>query len=275
MKFRPLCKEAPMNFIRSYHARTYSAESNLWLLTTSMECGSIADFDKAVSFISEINPRFDGTEFRFKALLNAGMFAEAEKTLQRLPVKKHFTSRCIFYTEKRDWKGYYNFISKELQSGTPANMEIGLSLLSVAEQLNDESIFRHAEKILAPHLQHPAVANSVGYIAAVLGIDLPRARKLLTEALSKEPGNVAFIDSMAWIAYKEKRYAEAEELIRKALENLPSPCDGIATIFEHAGDIFAVREKSPKRYYSLALKYAPFERTFDTAALKKKIEAYK
>ena len=37
----------------------------------------------------------------------------------------------------------------------------------------------------------------------------------------------------------------------------------------------AVREKSPKRYYSLALKYAPFERTFDTAALKKKIEAYK
>ena len=274
LKFRQIMKNKAIDFARSYDKRTRSTESNLWLLSTAVECGSVADFDKAVQTVTEFNPRFDSSELRFKTLLNAGMYAEAEKALKKLPAKLHFNLGCQLLTMKRDWKALHNAVIKAIQSGTPADYRIGHILLSISEKLEDPAIFRMADKILTPHLNHPALANAVGYISAVLGQDLPRARKLLTFALSKEPENIAYIDSMAWIAFKEKRYAEAEKLITKALARI-NPREGIATIFEHAGDIAAAQGKSPRRYYELALKYAPFEMEFDANAVRKKKETCK
>ena len=269
IKFRFIMKNKAIAFARDYDKRIRSTESNIWLLTTAVECGSVADFNNAASAVTEMNPRFDTTELLFKTLLNAGMYAEAEKALKKLPEKHHFTLYCQLLTMKKEWKTLYRFISQAIQSGTPPDYRIGHILLSLAEKLKDPDMFRMAEKILAPQMQLPAFANSVGYVSAVLNLDLPNARKLLTYALSKEPENVAYLDSMAWIAFREKRYAEAEQLINKALARI-KPREGIATIFEHAGDIAAAQGKSPRRYYDLALKYAPFEMEFNAASVRKK-----
>ena len=263
-----------MNFARAYDARVNSSESNLWLLSSAVDCGSIMDLNKAVAVINEMNPRFNAAELRFKAHLNAGNFNEARKELSRIPEEKRFELQILFYTSKKDWKSFAALIDSRLKAGTPPDLQTGILMLTLAEKLSDIALFRKAEKIVAPHLNNPGVANAVGYISTELGTDLPRARKLIADALEKEPGNVAFLDSMAWVAFKEKRYPEAETWIRKALAGI-NPKEGIAVIFDHAGDIAAAQGKSPLPWYQLSLKYAPFDNEIDTNAVLRKMKGLK
>ena len=54
-----------------------------------------------------------------------------------------------------------------------------------------------------------------------------------------------------------------------------NPKEGISVILEHAGDIAAALKKDPRRYYDLALKYAPFDEEFEPAAVQKKLKQLK
>ena len=85
---------------------------------------------------------------------------------------------------------------------------------------------------------------------------------------------MAYLDSMAWICFKQKRYAEAEKWIRKALV-AATPAAGIAVILDHAGDIAAARGKNPRTFYELAVKYAPFDTECDVADITRKLKALK
>ena len=274
LKFRPVMPREALRFIRDYDGRTKSLESNLWKLTAAVECGSIEDFNKALTLVSEMNPRFDAAELRFKLLVNAGKFSEAKKALKRLPQKNHFDLLILLYAKQKAWKELHSLITKALQAGTPPDYKIGHLLVSMAEKSGDTAMFRMGEKMLMPYIKSPSVANSIGYVSAVLNLDLPRARKLLTSALSQSPREMAFLDSMAWIAFKEKNYAEAEKFINAALEEI-TPSDGIAVAMEHAGDIAAARGKSPLRFYRLSLKYAPFDTELDKESVIKKMKAFK
>ena len=274
LKFRPVMPGEALRFIREYDGRTKSLESNLWKLTAAVECGSIEDFNKALALVSELNPHFDAAELRFKLLVNAGKFSEAKKALKRLPQKKHFDLLILLYVKQKAWKELHSLITQALQAGTPPDYKIGHLLVSMAEKNGDTAMFRMGEKMLMPYIKNPAIANAVGYVSAVLDLDLPRARKLLTYALKKEPGNMAYLDSMAWIAFKQKRYDEAEKFINAALEEI-TPSDGIAVAMEHAGDIAAARGKSPLRFYRLSLKYAPFDTELDRESVIKKMKAFK
>jgi len=53
-------------------------------------------------------------------------------------------------------------------------------------------------------------------------IKLDEAYELINRALKKDPDNPAYIDSMAWVLYKMKRYKEAYEWQKKALKFDPS-----------------------------------------------------
>ena len=52
-----------------------------------------------------------------------------------------------------------------------------------------------------------------------------------------EPDNCTFLDTYAWILFKQKKYAEALQYIDMAVENDTARS---AVITEHAGDIHAV-----------------------------------
>ena len=272
--FKKLFPKAAVNFARSYDQRVNSSESNLWLLSSAVDCGSIMDLNKAAGVIAEINPRFNAAELRFKAHLNAGNVNAAQKELSRIPEGKRFEFQSLLYTSKKDWKSLAALIDSRLKAGTPPDLQTGIIMLTLAEKLSDIALFRRAEKIVAPHLDNPGVANAVGYISTELGIELPRARKLLTKALEKEPDNAAYLDSMAWVAFKEKRYAEAEKWISKAFANM-NPREGVAVIFDHAGDIAAAQGKDPLPWYHLSLKYAPFDNEFDKNAVLRKMKGLK
>ena len=107
-----------------------------------------------------------------------------------------------------------------------------------------------------------------------MGLNLDDGRKLLKYALSKEPASAAYLDSMAWIAFKQKRFAEAERFITEALKH-GKPREGLSVILEHAGDIASALKKDPRRFYDLALKYAPFDEEFEPAVVQQKLKQLK
>ena len=273
-KFSKVMKSEELRFAREFHLRTRSAAANLSRMTAAVSCGDLELFDQAAAEIHLSNPRFDATELRFKTLVSGGKYEEARKELARLPEKHHFELLKYLYIKQKNWSQLYTLLNDHFSKGAPADAASAALLLSVAEKKHSVPIYRQAMQLLKPHLTLPPIANAAGYVGAVLDQDLEQGRQLLLSALKAEPDNSAYLDSIAWICFKQKRYEEAEKWIARAIA-AAIPWEGVAVILEHAGDIAAARGKDPKRYYTLALKYASFDDEFEKEAVIKKLKALK
>ncbi|MBO7327606.1 MAG: hypothetical protein J6W00_02405 [Lentisphaeria bacterium] len=98
------------------------------------------------------------------------------------------------------------------------------------------------------HLQNNVtICNAVGYIAADLNIGLKDAETLIRKAVEAFPETSAFRDSLAWVLYRQKRFAEAEKEIMLAIEYSPAEFS-TAVIFLHAAQIkFCMNKISDSR----------------------------
>ncbi len=114
------------------------------------------------------------------------------------------------------------------------------------------------EAVLAEQPDDPSVNNDLGYLYADEGKNLERAEKMIRLAVTAEPKNVAYLDSMGWVLFKLGRYEEARTYLEKAIA---SPSGSDATIWEHLGDCYdrlKLREKSSEAWKK-ALKDAESE----------------
>ena len=59
---------------------------------------------------------------------------------------------------------------------------------------------------------------------------------MIAKAVEIEPDNAAFLDSLAWVLYKQNKPQEALAPMLKAIEKNKKPD---ATLFDHLGDIYA------------------------------------
>ena len=85
-------------------------------------------------------------------------------------------------------------------------------------------------------------------------------------ALKEEPKNAAYLDSMAWVLYKQNKPAEALPFMQKAIELTKEPD---ATLQDHLGDILAALKRldEAREAWEKALKIEPKEE------IRKKLEA--
>ncbi|MBQ7696822.1 MAG: hypothetical protein IJT50_17085 [Lentisphaeria bacterium] len=272
--YRAILGRAELDLAADFHRRFPGKAAHILLMSAALEIGDIAAFDRATAEIVKRVPRFDATELRFKMLLNGKHFKEAEAEIKRVPQKYHYEFRKLLLMKKKDWKGLVGLVSSYLARGGAPDAVSGLALLTAAEKLADHELYRRAGKMLKDKMKIPAIANAVGYVGSTMGLDLDEGRKLLEYALSREPRSAAYLDSIAWIAFKQNRVAEAERFIAEALKH-GNPRDGISVILEHAGDIAAASKKDPRRFYELALKYGPFDEEFEPAVVREKLKRLK
>jgi tetratricopeptide (TPR) repeat protein len=66
------------------------------------------------------------------------------------------------------------------------------------------------------------------------GMNLDEAESLIRKAVEAEPESAAYLDSLAWVVFKQGRVAEALPYMLRALEHMAEPD---ATLYEHLGDI--------------------------------------
>ena len=92
--------------------------------------------------------------------------------------------------------------------------------------------------------------NFYGYLLADFNRELDLAEKLVGKALSQESDNPAYLDSMAWIRYRQKRYSEALDEMCKVLENDGMSQDPEGEISEHMAAILkALGYDATAEYY--------------------------
>jgi Flp pilus assembly protein TadD len=87
----------------------------------------------------------------------------------------------------------------------------------------DEAAIRDLRALLAERPGDSTIQNALGYTLADHDRDLTEARQLITAALAQAPDNVAILDSMGWLLYREKRYADALQLLQRAGESAADP----------------------------------------------------
>ncbi len=114
-------------------------------------------------------------------------------------------------------------------------------------------------------------ANAIGYTYAEVGIELPLAEKLIRHALEKDPGNMAILDSMAWVLYRRGDLKGARNYIEQSIRatgNEPDP-----VIADHAGDIYAAMHHYVRavRYWEKALRSGG--NNIDPDKIRRKIKA--
>jgi len=98
----------------------------------------------------------------------------------------------------------------------------------------------------AAELFHKAIAmdpanaaepyNYLGYMWAEQSSHLDEAEDAIKRALQLDPDNGAYLDSMAWVQYRQGKYDQALENLKRAIENLPRED---AVVFEHLGDVYS------------------------------------
>ena len=88
-------------------------------------------------------------------------------------------------------------------------------------------------KVIDLNPSHSNAHNFIGYIYAVQGENLDRAVLHLEKALSIQPQNGYFLDSLGWVYYKKGETDKALAEIKKAMIYVePAP-----VLYEHLGDI--------------------------------------
>lgn len=81
--------------------------------------------------------------------------------------------------------------------------------------------------------RHAAASNDLGYQWADEGRNLDKAEALVRVAVTAEPDNQSYLDSMAWVEYKRGKFNEAREFLDRAIgpANRPDP-----VVLDHLGD---------------------------------------
>lgn len=128
---------------------------------------------------------------------------------------------------------------KSLAADQESNPEWQSSILGymgdVYQELQDSAkAVESYEKALALNPQNVPVLNNYAYFLSVKGIDLERAAEMSRLSLRAEPNNSTYLDTYAWICFRQGNYPMAKIYIDRAFINLN---EGTAEIYEHCGDI--------------------------------------
>jgi tetratricopeptide (TPR) repeat protein len=95
-----------------------------------------------------------------------------------------------------------------------------------------EQAFR---QVLQQNPNNSTTLNYLGYMLADHNSHLEEALTLIKKAVSLEPHNPAYLDSLGWVYFKLGNYDLAEENLRKASEKTPND----ATIQDHLAELYA------------------------------------
>jgi tetratricopeptide (TPR) repeat protein len=147
----------------------------------------------------------------------------------------------------------------------PADPQLHFQLGIAYDRLRrfDDAV-KEFQTVLKLDSRNAAAMNYLGYSYAERGINLPEAEAYVSRALKLDPDNGAYWDSLGWIRYKLKRYAEAAEDLERAVSYSQD-----SLIFEHLGDAYAASNRPEKALgaWAKALALSPKNR-----AVQKKIE---
>lgn len=137
------------------------------------------------------------------------------------------------------------------------------------EKGDSDGAFEAYESALSYKSSNIGVLNNYAYYLSLMGEQLEKAEDMSYRTVKAEPSNWTYLDTYAWILFKEERYSEAHIYIDEALKNGGR---AHADIIEHAGDIYF---KSGDKAGALVLWKEALEAGSESKTIKRKIKLKK
>ncbi|HPN39126.1 MAG TPA: tetratricopeptide repeat protein, partial [Melioribacteraceae bacterium] len=108
------------------------------------------------------------------------------------------------------------------------------------------------EKAISLNSEDALLLNNYAYSLSERGLQLERCLEMATKAVTKEPENSSYLDTIGWIYFQLNNYDKAKEYVKKSLEIEPDN----ATVIDHLGDIYFKLgdKKKAKDYWNEAFK---------------------
>lgn len=101
---------------------------------------------------------------------------------------------------------------------------------------NKTQAFEAYEEALKLSPNNIYVMNNYAYYLSEENTDLKKAEKMSAKTVEKEPDNSTYLDTYAWIFFRQGNYSLAKFYIERAVDNL-KPQQEPGVIYEHYGDI--------------------------------------
>jgi len=168
--------------------------------------------------------------------------ADVRSLLKGVPEDREVYLRLgIMYTRSKRWKEAEEALTKAEQFSTKTEDKAYVWFL-VGDVYQHQKMFDQAEgqfkKVLASvpptDPQSAATLNYLGYMNADRGVKLEESLNYIKQALTFDPNNSAYLDSLGWAYFKLGKYDLAEENLTKASVHMGSD----ATVQEHLGDLY-------------------------------------
>lgn len=187
-------------------------------------------YDKAISLLEEVHKKWpDNLEISYFLALG---YDDLRKTDESMALLKAILAKSPDHAEAR------------LQYAVMSERE--------GDMATSEENFRY---LLAKDPDNANILNYLGYALADRGLKLAEAEELIARAVKLSPANGAYLDSLAWVHFKQGKYPAALEEIKAALKLINDD----AILWDHEGDIYAALSdwKAAWRAYSIASLLSP------------------
>ncbi len=147
----------------------------------------------------------------------------------------------IVYTRAKQWNEALQALAKAEEVSTKADDKAYVLFLRgdlYQRQKNFDAAEIEFKKVLSmtppTDPQAAATLNYLGYMNADRGVKLEESLNLIKQALTFEPNNPAYLDSLGWAYFKLGKYDQAEDNLNKAASHMGSD----PTVQEHLGDLY-------------------------------------
>lgn len=147
----------------------------------------------------------------------------------------------IVYTRAKQWNDALEALAKAEEVSTKADDKAYVLFLRgdlYQRQKNFDAAETEFKKVLSmtppTDPQAAATLNYLGYMNADRGVKLEESLNLIKQALTFEPNNPAYLDSLGWAYFKLGKYDLAEDNLNKAASHMGSD----PTVQEHLGDLY-------------------------------------
>lgn len=197
--------------------------------------------EEGLTFLDALIARFPDDQLlevrQLEYFVRAGKADEAAKRVKELEGSgpRGALSAAQAYAAAEDFKGAIAILEAQ-RKASPGEVDVLFQLGASYERNGDveksEATFL---EILANDPEHSPSLNYLGYMWADRNVNLDRAEAMLVKAVSLQPRNGAYVDSLGWVYFRLGKLDLARQYLEDAAKLVPRD----PTIRHHLGDVYA------------------------------------
>ena len=218
------------------------------LMALSQIAQSQGQLEQAQKWLAQMPPSADPIKLASRQadlLAQQGRMSEARLILAQIKTnspeqaKRKTLVQSQWMREHRQSAMAYPLLKDALKA-SPDDADLASELALVTDKLQRyeemESLLRQVMKIRP---QDPQAFNALGYSLADRNVRLDEARTLIEKAVALAPKDPYIQDSLGWVAFRQGRLDEAQQLLQAAYKAKPD-----AEIAAHLGEVLWVMGKT-------------------------------